>query len=206
MKTIIIILLTMVISLPSFQQEQFIDFLKSDNLPNCLKGLNDDELDRLMTQHEIQARNTTFRLDYDNLSEVLYLTTSSHCDDIQKVHLKYLKKDEKDYVFMYKERVPHSDSYGRLRVYNYEAEDSSWVQGRKVEITWEQLFNLNEKDLKRLKDVDQFPKYIIRFEENDIVFDIPWRLYTFEEGSVTDGYTMSRGKKEARMPYRYFLL
>lgn len=140
------------------------------------------------------------------MTEVLYLTTTSHCDDIQKVHLKYLTRDDKDYVFMYKERVPHSNTYGRLRVYNFDTEDSTWVQGRKVEITWEQLFNLNERDLKRLKEIDQFPQYMIRFEENDIVFDIPWRLYTFEEGTVTDGYTMSRGKKAARMPYHYFLL
>lgn len=205
MKTILLVLIALYTysSLPA--QEQFISFLKSDNLPDCLQGFNDDEIDRLLTQHEIQARNTTYRLDYDQRTEVLYLSSTSHCDDIAKVHLKYLTRDNKEYVFMYKERVPHSNTYGRLRVYNFDSSDSTWIAGRKIEVTWEQLFNLNERDLKRLKDIDQFPKYMVRFDDNDIVFDIPWRLYTFEEGSVNDGFTMSGGIKEARMPYHYFI-
>lgn len=185
-------------------QEQFINFLKRAELPSCFDGLNDEQIDRLVTEREIQADWTTFRLDYDRQKEVLYLHTSNHCDDIQKIHLKRIVHKEREYVFMYKERVPHSNTYGRLRV--FQKDEDEWHRGRVVEVTWEQLFQLNERDLKRLKNADQFPKYMLRFEERNIIFDIPWKLYTFGEGSEIDGFAKSNAKSAAKFPYHYFLL
>lgn len=34
----------------SFSQEEFITFLKSDNLPKCFQGLDEEQIERLVTQ------------------------------------------------------------------------------------------------------------------------------------------------------------
>lgn len=190
-------------TLNSFAQGEFIEFLKSENLPECFKGLDPAEVDRLMEQGSIQARNTTFRLDYDHFKNVLYLETSNHCDDIYRIHLKLIFHKEREYVFMYKERVKHSDTYGRLRVYQLDGDE--WIGGRTVEVTWQQLFNLSERDLQRLRNVDQYPQYLLSFEERHIEFQIPWRLYTFEEGSENNSFSKGGGKHPVTFPYHYFI-
>ena len=191
------------ISLSTMAQGEFIEFLKSDKLPHCFKGLNESDVERLMEQSTIQARNTTFRMDYDHFKNVMYLETSNHCDDIYRIHMKLIFHKEREYVFMYKERVKNSDSYGRLRVYRLD--DDEWQEGRTVEVTWQQLFNLNDRDLNRLRNIDKYPQYMLSFEERNIVFEIPWRLYTFEEGSENNAFSKAGGKQPVKFPYHYFL-
>ncbi len=186
-----------------FGQEQFIPFLKSSYLPNCFSGLNEDQVDRLLTEFEIQADWTTFRVKYDEQLDVLYLYSTSPCDDIHKVHLKHHFHEEHEYIFMYKERIPNSETYGRLKVYKKEGDE--YIRGRKIEVTWKQLFQLNDREIRRLESVEQYPKYMLRFDRQNIVFDIPWRLYTFGEGSDNDGFSMSGAKQPIRMPYHMFL-
>lgn len=200
----ILLLIGILLTNISFSQEEFITFLKSDNLPKCFQGLADDQVEQLVTEQQLRANNTTYLVDYESFKEVLYLTTTSHCDDIQRVHLKHIEKDSMEYIFMYKERVPNSGTYGRLRVYHLE--DGEWVMGRKIEVTWQTIFQISEKELKRLESVDQVPKYMLSFEADNIVFDIPWKLYTFGEGSETDGFAKGGGKKPAKLPYRYFFI
>ena len=203
MKKLLIMYLT-ILPFLSFSQDQFISFLKSKNLPDCFAGLNEDQVDRLVTERELRADWTSFTIDYKSDKEVLYLYTTSRCDDIEKIHLKYHVEKGVEYIFMFKEKSVSNDSYGRLKLYVKEGEE--WTRGRRVELTWQQLFNLSDKDIKRLRDADQFPKYMIRFEEKHIMFDIPWKLYTFGEGSDNDGFSMSKAKQPVKFPYRYFIL
>ncbi|MCC5922315.1 MAG: hypothetical protein JJT77_00905 [Crocinitomicaceae bacterium] len=183
--------------------EKFIPFLKSDYLPDCFNGLNRYDVQKLVTQGKLRADWTVFSVKYDNFNDVLYLYSNNNCDDIERILLKYLYYQGIPHVLMYKQKVVNSNSFGRLKVYRL-VEDE-WVRGRQVDVTWQQLFQLSERDIKRLHDVDQFPKYLLRFEHDHIVFDIPWRLYTFGEGSDVDGFSMSGGKQPVRMPYHFFL-
>lgn len=201
-----IILIGFFVTSISFGQEQFIPFLKSKNLPNCFAGLEEEQIDKLVTEHEIRADWTTYKLDYDRVNEVLYLESTNHCDDIQKVHLKYVIHKELHYVYMYKERVPSSNTYGRLRLYHLDVETNEWEQGRKLEVSWQQIFSLTEKELDRLRKADQYPKYMITFKKDHISLDIPWKLYTHGEGTDNDGFSMSKGKKPMKLPYSQFLI
>ena len=183
--------------------EKFIPFLKSDYLPDCFNGLNRYDVQKLVTQGSLRADWTVFSVKYDSFNDVLYLYSNNNCDDIERIHLKYIIYQNVPHVLMYKQKVIASNSFGRLKVYRLE--DEEWIRGRQVDVTWQQLFQLSERDLKRIHDVDQFPKYMLRFDEDHIVFDIPWRLYTFGEGSDVDGFSMSGGKQPVRMPYHFFL-
>lgn len=182
--------------------EKFIPFLKSDNLPDCFNGLNKYDVKKLITQRRLRADWTVFNIKYDNFKDVLYLYSNNNCDDIERIHLKYIYHQDVPHVMMYKQKTIASNSFGRLKVYRLE--DGEWIRGRRVDVTWQQLFQLTERDLKRLNDVDQFPQYMLQFEDEHIVFDIPWRLYTFGEGSDIDGFSMSGGKQPVRMPYHFF--
>lgn len=184
-------------------EAKYISFLLSENLPDCFAGLDEEQVKRLLEQREIQARWTTFTVDYDHTHDVLYLSSTSKCDDIEKMHIKYKVIDSMEYIFMYKEKTVSCNSYGKMKV--FVKEDDEWQRGRKIEISWNQLFNLDEKDLERLRKVDQYPSYIINFKRDDIIIEIPWRLYTFGEGSDTDGFSMSKGKQPVNLPYRFFL-
>lgn len=185
------------------QEDKYIDFLLSKNLPDCFLGLQEEQVERLLEQHEIQARWTTFTVDYDDMNDVLYMSSTSKCDDIEKMHIKYMLIDSVEYIFMYKEKTITCNSYGRMKVFVKQGDE--WQRGRKIEMSWQQLFNLDEKALERLRKADQYPKYIIKFEQKDIIIEIPWKLYTFEEGSDNEGFSMGGAKQPVRLPYRFFL-
>lgn len=202
-KVLLFIFSICLLSLQSKGQEQFIPFLKSSYLPNCFAGLNHDQIDRLMTEFEIQADWTTFRVEYDRGLDVLYLYSSNPCDDIHKVHLKHLFFEGDEFIMMYKERIPNSNTYGRLKA--FKLQDEEYVRGRKIDVTWSSLFGFNERQIRRLEQIEQYPKYLLRFEHENIVFEVPWNIYSFEEGRDNDGFSMSGAKAPVRMPYSFFL-
>ena len=141
----------LILLLPSLlfsQEAKYIDFLLSNNLPECFLGLQEDQVERLLEQHEIQARWTTFKVDYNHTTDVLYLSSTSKCDDIEKMHIKYKVIDSMEYIFMYKEKTISCNSFGKMKVFF--KENDEWQRGRKIEISWEQLFNLDDKALEQI--------------------------------------------------------
>lgn len=198
-------LLILIMSLSVFRlnaQFEYRSFFDCEHLPYCyiIDSLSTDEL---LTAGEIFSKHGHIYANYDRQNEVLILQSDVNCDDVTKLHIKRLTHNQEEYMFVFKEKDVNKNTYGKLKLYQYQ--DGKWIPGRKIEMSWQRLFNVSEKDLNRLRQLGQYPEYMVKFRSDHFVVEIPWGLYTYGEGSDIDGFSKSRGKQPIKFSYTSFI-
>ena len=56
-----------------------------------------------------------------------------------------------------------------------------------------------------MRELDDFPKCKMTLQETGMRIEIPWELYTYGEGSESNGYAKAGGKQPITIRYSYFL-
>lgn len=184
-------------------QEKYVSFLKQADLPACFEHLESNHVDEIIEYGRTSFESFKISSHYDQPTEVFELTTRENCHDTKRLQLKHVEYSSGEYVFLYKERIDGEHTYGDVMVYEYQ--DSSWTQGKKIAISWTNLFDIDKEQLEELRELDQYPKCMINFQKDGMRIEVPWKLYTHGENSQSNGYVHAGGKQPITIQYTYFL-
>jgi hypothetical protein len=198
-----IIVLLLALTFNANSQEEFISFLKQAELPACFKNLESNNVDEIFEYGRTTFESFEISSHYDPSAEVFEITTKENCHDTKKLQLKYVDHLSGEYVFLYRERIDGEQSYGTIMLYEYQ--DSLWTQGKEIAISWTHLFDIDEEELEELRELDQYPKFMVAFQKEGMRIEVPWKLYTYGDSSQSNGYVKAGGKQPITIQYTYFL-
>lgn len=198
-----VIILLLVLTTHVNSQEEYVSFLKQANLPACFENLESNHVDEIFEYGRTSFESFEVSSSYDQSTEVFELTTKENCHDTKKLQLKHVDYLSGEYVFLYRERIDGEQTYGTVILYEFQ--DSLWTQGKEIAISWTHLFDIDEKELEELRELDQYPKCMINFEKNGMRIEVPWKLYTHGENSQSNGYVHAGGRQPITIQYSYFL-
>ena len=184
-------------------QEKFASFLEQAELPSCFQNIDRNHVEELFTFGKTRSESFDITLNYDNIEDVLFLNTRENCHDTEMLQLKYVDYLSGEYIFLYRQHKDGEHNYGNVKL--YELKDSVWNQGTQITISWKELFDLDEEKLEDLREIDQYPKCMMTFKKTGMRIEIPWELYTYGDGSESNGYVQGRGKQPITIRYSYFL-
>ena len=200
---LLIILLTFEVNGQIKNQSVFVSFLTQANLPSCFQSLEQNHVDELFTFGKTRVERFEISSNYDDLEDVLELNSRENCHDTKRLQIKYVSYLSGEYIFLFREHKDGEHNYGTVKLYEYK--DSLWTQGTKITISWKELFDIDEEKLEDLREIDQYPKCMMTFKKTGMRIEIPWELYTYVDGSESNGYVQGRGKQPITIRYSYFL-
>lgn len=200
---LLLLLISFNISSQINNQEEFTSFLKEAELPSCFNNMDYHHVDELFKYGKTRFESFDISSNYDKEAEVFKLNTRENCHDTKSVQLKYVDYLSGEFIFLYHERAEGNESFGSVVLYEFQ--DSTWTEGKEIKISWSQLFNIEEKELKELRELDQFPRCKMTFQKTGMRVEIPWKLYTYGEGSESNGYVQGGGKQPIILKYSTFL-
>ena len=184
-------------------QKVFASFLMQADLPSCFKNMKQNHVEELFTFGKTRVESFDISSNYDNIEEVLDLNTRENCHDTKRLQLKYVDYLSGQYIFLYRQHKDGEHNYGTVKL--YELKDSVWSEGTNIIISWEELFDLDKDKLEDLREIDQYPRCMMTFKKTGMRIEIPWELYTYVDGSESNGYVQGRGKQPITIRYSYFL-
>ncbi|MEX1192822.1 MAG: hypothetical protein WEA99_12680 [Brumimicrobium sp.] len=204
-KTNTLLLITAIIlfSFTIIGQQEFRSLMNQKELPACFRQLSQNNVDELMDYFKTSSGGFIISSDYDDTNDVYTLSAKGSCHDTKALRMKHLKKNDVDYIFVFRELIEEDESYGNIQL--YEKKDSLWSEGKQIEISWQHLFDVDKKKLQELKELDKHPKCMITFKKEGMRIEIPWEFYTYGEGSENNGYVKGGGKQPILLHYDYFL-
>lgn len=184
-------------------QDRFASFLTQAELPSCFNNMEYNHVDELFNYGRTRFNRFDINSNYDEETEVLELNSKENCNDTRKLQLKYVNYLSGEYIFLYRQHEDGDHNYGTVQLFEYQ--DSLWSKGKNITISWEQLFDIDKDKLEDLREIDQYPKCMMTFEKTGMRIEIPWELYTYGEGSESNGYVKAGGRQPITIQYSYFL-
>jgi hypothetical protein len=172
--------------------DQTFSFIKQLDEKQCLNKLKLVELEELFAAGNVYIKNDRLKMNVDRFGNIT-IFPSGLCNELKAVKLRYYTYLDQEFIFVYRRFTENRDSYGQLQLYI--KKDSIWQAGQILQFGWQHLFQISEKEIKRLNELNQYPQYMIEFKENGIEISIPWELYSFDEGTEINGYSQGRGKQ-----------
>lgn len=200
---VLLILVSFNVSSQIKNQEQFASFLTQAELPSCFENIDYHHVEELFLYGKTRFESFDITSNYDNVEEVLELNTRENCHDTRSLQLKYVDYLTGEYIFLYRQHKDGEHNYGTVKLYEFK--DSVWSEGKNITISWEELFDLDKDKLEDLHELDQYPKCMMTFKKTGMRIEIPWELYTYGDGSESNGYVQGRGKHPITIRYSYFL-
>jgi hypothetical protein len=197
------ILFLLILTFGAKSQEEYVSFLKLAKLPACFENLEPIHIDELFEYGKTSFKGFEISSHFDQNTEVFELTTRENCHDTKKLQLKYVKNLTGEFIFLFQERIDGEHNYGNIKLYEYQ--DSTWNQGKEIAISWTQLFDIDKEDLDELRELDQYPKCMVKFVKDGMRIEIPWQLYTTGDEFEDNGFVKGGGKQPITIQYSHFL-
>ncbi len=176
----------------------FKDFLSNLSTAECLERLDSIQINDLFGAKKIYVENHTVSI--SEISEnTVKINVSEFCTAYNTISIHYYNALAGEYFFVYRKFAELREDYGALQLYQKKNEE--WEFGQRLTFDWQHFFNISEKEVKRLQESQQSPKYLVEFKPQGIQFEIPWELYSFGEGSEINSFVQSNGEQPIILPY-----
>lgn len=200
MKTRLFIIILFVNTLSLAQQDDtvFIDFLNNDPRSSCLAPLDSLALEHLFRSKVIRIKNHNVTLNKIN-DATITIDPFGLCNEYRAITYRFHKIRGNEYMFVYKKFAEAREEYGELQL--YEKIDGSWEFGRTLTFDWKHFFSISQEEIDRLRNLNQYPTYLVTFRERGIEFSIPWEIYSFDQGSEINGYVKGHGSQPILLEY-----
>ncbi len=176
----------------------FEDFLSSLSTVECLERLDSIQINDLFGAQKIYVENHTVSMNAIAKNTVK-INVAEFCTAYNTISIHYYKSLAGEYFFVYRKFAELREDYGALQL--YQKKNEKWELGQRLKFDWQHFFNISEKEVQRLRESKQSPKYLVEFKPQGIQFDIPWELYSFGEGSEINAFVQSNGEQPIILPY-----
>lgn len=180
------------------QTDQFTRFIIENPRKDCLTQLDSISIQELFQSKILRIRNHNVTL-VEVKDNTLTIDPFGLCNEYQTISYHLYSEGDRQFMFVYKKYATTRQAYGELQL--FEEIDGQWKFGRLLILDWNNFFSISEKEIKRLHDLNQYPKYLIRFTARGIEFSIPWEIYSFDQGSEVNGYVQGNGSQPILLEY-----
>lgn len=178
---------------------KFNQFLVENELPGCFQGFDSNTTDFTWQENSFTIGTNIINSEYNQELEHLKLYITETCIEKNVLELKYLKKDSSEYLLVYEETDDHCCSYGELTKYVWK--DSTWIKGNALNMSWENIFQLENKEMQSLKSTGEMPAVMFTFKEEGLYVEIPWEYYSLTFDEDTNGYLQGGAMKPFTISY-----
>ncbi|MGM0479095.1 MAG: hypothetical protein ACQERC_07705 [Bacteroidota bacterium] len=180
------------------QDSVFTQFLSGLSAVDCLENLDSAQFIDLFDADKIYVNNHTVSI-AERKNNTVTIDVFEFCNAYKTISVHYYSALEGEYMFVYRKFADSREEYGALQL--YQKVNDEWEFGQRLTFDWHHFFNISEKEVERLRESNQSPKYLVEFRQEGIQLDIPWELYSFGEGSEINSYVTSNGKQPILLPY-----
>lgn len=180
------------------EDSSYIEFLQDAETRKCLSELDRSQVSELFKANFIFVNNHRISMER-NPKQSIVIDPYGLCNEYRSISLRHHTAQNNDYMFVYRRYSESRDKYGELQLYiNI---NSKWEPGQILRPGWQHFFSISQEEMDRLRSQNQYPKYLITFKEEGVEFMIPWELYSFEQGSETNGYVKGNGSQPILLSY-----
>lgn len=202
MKLFIVVSTFMLLSVTGFTQmdeSPFIGFINNQPRKNCLSPLDSLAIEHLFRSNVIRVNNHDVTLNRLN-KETISIDPFGLCNEYRSITYHYYQLEGKEFMFVYKRYAEARDDYGELQL--YEKKNGHWEFGRILTFNWKHFFSISKEEIDRLRNLNQYPNYLVTFKARGIEFSIPWEIYSFDQGSEINGYVQGNGSQPILLEYK----
>jgi hypothetical protein len=184
------------------EDTSYFEFLKSPLSKECLSQLDSSQISELLTANIVIANNHRVSLERKQGGS-LVIDPFGLCNEYRSISMHYLNSSDNEYMFVYRRYSEAKEKYGELQLYG--KKDGKWTFGKIINFNWQHFFSISDEEIDRLKNLNQYPNYLVTFKPTGIEFTIPWELYSFDQGSEVNGYVKGNGSQPILLSYENLL-
>lgn len=185
--------------LTQMETAPFTDFINNQPRKNCLSPLDSLAVEQLFRSNVIRVNNHNVTLNRLSASTIS-IDPFGLCNEYRTITYHYYQQGEREFMFVYKKYAVVREDYGELQL--YEKKKEKWEFGRILTFSWKHFFSISQEEIDRLRNLDQYPNYLVTFRERGIEFSIPWEIYSFDQGSEINGYVQGNGSQPILLEYK----
>lgn len=176
----------------------YIDFLQASETRECLNELNSAQVSELFKANIIFVNNHQISMER-NPRHSRIIDPFGLCNEYRSISLHHHVQDSTEHMFVYRRYSEARDNYGELQLYS--KINGTWEKGQILHPGWSQFFSISNEEIDRLRNLNQYPTFLVTFRENGVEFIIPWEIYSFDQGSEMNGYVKGNGSQPIVLTY-----
>ncbi len=192
------VILPYLIAAQTEEDSLYISFLQSSGTKKCLSALENSHVSELFESNTVYINN--HRISMERKTHEYYeIDPYGLCNEYRSVFLHHHLSNGIEYMFVYRRFSESKDQYGELQLYS-KIEDE-WKMGQILNLEWHNFFSISQDEIDRLRNLQQYPKFLVEFKKEGMAFTIPWEIYSFDQGSEMNGYVKGRGSQPILISY-----
>ncbi len=192
------VILPYLIAAQTKEDSLYLNFLQSSGTKKCLSELDSSHVSELFESNTVYINN--HRISFHKKTHDYYeIDPYGLCNEYRSVFLHHHLSSGTEYMFVYRRFSESKDQYGELQLYS--KIKGKWEVGQILNLGWHNFFSISQDEIDRLRNLNQYPKFLIKFKSDGIELNIPWEIYSFDQGSEINGYVKGNGSQPILLSY-----
>ncbi|GEM_PF-3553154 len=176
----------------------FYDFLVNHPSEDCLYEMDSASVKELQKANIVYVNNHRVSLERKS-DQTITIDPFGLCNEYRSISMHYHIIDSVEHMFVYRRYAEARKEYGELQLYS--KIDGQWQFGQEIQLDWRNFFSISNEEIDRLRNLNQYPTYLVQFKREGIEFSIPWEIYSFDQGSEINGYVKGNGNQPITLSY-----